>query len=125
MTDPIAEFPLLFKSRWPARGLDAAISSLDIAALATEYGEFVTCAPRRGDRGKTYFVGHTGLTPRGDTTNRREERLARHLCDHGTRWPWPEGGCLRFLDYQVPLKARQNDTRIGKIDLLGSHRQRS
>ena len=34
-------------------------------------------------------------------------------------WPRLGGGHHRFLDYQVPLKAKQADCGIGKIDLLG------
>jgi Predicted nuclease of the RecB family len=119
MTDPLAKFPLLFSRRWRARGLDAAIASVNITTLAAEYHGLRGSAPQRALRGKAYFVGHTGTTPGGGTSNRREEHLARALCDSGSRWPWPGGGWLRPLDYQVPLKARQNDAGIGKIDLLG------
>ena len=34
-------------------------------------------------------------------------------------WPCPDGGRFRLLDYQFPLKARQSDAGIGKVDLLG------
>ena len=119
MTDPIAKFPLLFAKQWRARGLDAAIASVNITTLAAEYHGVRGSAPQRALRGKAYFVGHTGSTPGGGTSNRREEHLARALCDHGSRWSWPGGGWIRPLDYQVPLKARQNDAGIGKIDLLG------
>jgi hypothetical protein len=45
--------------------------------------------------------------------------MARALRVLGRRWPWPDGSSLRLLDYQVPLKARQDDAGTGKIDLLG------
>lgn len=105
--------------QWHARGLAAAITSLNIAALAAEYRGVCGFAPQRALRGKAYFVGHTGSTPGGDASNRREEHLARALCDRRSRWSWPGNGWVRPLDYQVPLKARQNDAGIGKIDLLG------
>ena len=136
MTLPSADFPLLFSKRFPARGLDAAIASLDVKALATEYKRVLESPqsgradfphpalrhwspPQRGPRGKSYFVRHTGLTPGDRMSNRQEERLARALWVLNPRWPWPGGGSLRLLDYQVPLKARQKDAGIGKIDLLG------
>ncbi len=53
-------------------------------------------------------------------SNRLGEHCALALVNPGRRWPRPEGGCFRLLDYQVPIKARQADApRIGKIDLLG------
>lgn len=52
-------------------------------------------------------------------SNRKEEHCAIALVNLGRRWPRPDGGWFRLLDYQVPLKARQSDARIGKIDLLG------
>ena len=119
MTEPFAKFPLLFSRQWRARGLDAAIAALNIAALASEYHGFRASAPQRLPPGKTYFVGHSRSTLGGDASNRREERLAWELCDRDARWPWPGGGWVRPLDYQVPLKARRNDAGIGKIDLLG------
>ena len=47
--------------------------------------------------------------------------MAEHmaLCNLACRWPRLNGGRHRFLDYQVPLKAKQAGYRIGKIDLLG------
>jgi hypothetical protein len=119
MTDPFAKFPLLFTRQWRARGLDAAIATLNIVALASEYHGIRGSAPQRLPRGKAYFVRHSGSTLGGGPRNRREEHLAHELCNLDARWPWPGGGWVRPLDYQVPLKARQNDTGVGKIDLLG------
>lgn len=114
----IAKYPLM-TGRWPAGRLDQAIAGLNIAALAVEYRSLREAAPQRSARGKKYFVGHTGSTPSGSSSNRREEHLARALCADGIPLPWPSGGVVRLLDYQVPLKARQNDAGIGKIDLMG------
>lgn len=119
MSQPLGNSPLLFAKRWRAQGLDAAIAGLDIAALASEYQEVRKSAPNRQSHGKAYFVGHSGSTPGGDASNRREEHLARKLCTPDALWPWFDGGWVRPLDYQVPLKARQGDVGVGKIDLLG------
>ena len=35
------------------------------------------------------------------------------------RWPRPNGGWWRCLDYQFPLKAEQADAGVGKVDLFG------
>jgi len=35
------------------------------------------------------------------------------------RWPLPKGGWFRYIDYQVPLKAKRDDRDIGKIDMIG------
>lgn len=111
--------PLLFGSRWPARNLEGAISSVDADALCAEYGALRENAPRRLQSGKSYFVGHTGIASGAGASNRLEEHCAIALVNLGRRWPRPDGGWFRLLDYQVPLKARQADTGIGKIDLLG------
>jgi hypothetical protein len=116
--DP-AKFPILFGRRWPARRLDLAIASVDPAAVCAEYAGLQECAPRRSAAGKLFFVGHTGLVPAAGMSNRKEEHLAIALINLKRRWPRPGGGWSSLLDYQVPLKARQADARIGKIDLLG------
>jgi hypothetical protein len=112
-------FPLLFAGRWVARGLAAAINALDAAQLVTEYRSLRQQAPRRAARGLRYFVGHDGIPGSGPSTNRREEHLAIALCNTRRIRPLPDGGSLRLLDYQVPLKARRSDAGIGKLDLLG------
>ncbi len=53
-------FPILFGSRWRARGLDEALASIDPGALCAEYTALRQAAPRRSHVGKTYFVGHPG-----------------------------------------------------------------
>ncbi len=35
------------------------------------------------------------------------------------RWPLRNGGWFRYLDYQIPLKAKRSDRGIGKIDMIG------
>jgi hypothetical protein len=112
-------FPILFGSRWQARGLSEAVASLDPGALCAEYARFRELAPRRSRVGKSYFVGHSGVPSASGGSNRLEEHCAIALVNLRRRWPRPEGGWFQLLDYQVPLKARQADARIGKIDLLG------
>ena len=112
-------FPILFGSRWRVRGLDEALASIDPDALCAEYTALRQAAPRRSLAGKTYFVGHTGVASAAGGSNRLEEHSAIALTNLRRRWPRPEGDWFRILDYQVPLKARQTDASIGKVDLLG------
>lgn len=114
-----ASYPILFGSRWRARGLDEAIAAVDPDALCDEYMALRQAAPRRALSGKSYFLGHTGVASARGNSNRLEEHCAIALVNLGRRWPRTDGGWFRILDYQVPLKARRSDARIGKIDLLG------
>jgi len=124
MTDPkkseiALSFPILFGGRWSARGLDEIIASVDPDALSAEYDALRARAPRRSLVSKKYFVGHTGVPSATGRSNRLEEHCAIALFNLERRWPRFEGGWFRLLDYQVPLKARQSDAGIGKIDLVG------
>ncbi len=112
-------FPTLFSNQWPARGLSDAIASVDIDTLCAEYDGLREAAPRRSQAGKKYFVGHTGVPSTKGASNRLEEHTAIALFNMGWRWPRSDGGWFRFIDYQVPLKGRQTDANVGKIDLLG------
>jgi hypothetical protein len=112
-------FPILFGSRWRARGLDTAIASVDHDALCVEYSELRRSGPRRSRVGRPYFVGHSGVATTAGSSSRLEEHCAIALVNFARHWPRPDGGWFRLLDYQVPLKARQSDVGIGKIDLLG------
>lgn len=117
--DGTDNYPILFNRRWPAQGLEGVIASVEPDALCAEYVALRESAPRRARSGKSYFVGHTGIASGAGASNRLEEHCAIALVNLGQRWPRPDGGWFRLLDYQVPLKARQADTGIGKIDLLG------
>ncbi|MFH1464498.1 MAG: hypothetical protein ABIO70_08930 [Pseudomonadota bacterium] len=101
-----------------AHGPDAS----DIASLTTRFIDLRNAAPHRHSVGKRYLVGHTGVTASGEASTRGEEHLAVALFNrHGTSGiPLDVAGGprLRFLDYQVPLKARQTDAGVGKVDLL-------
>ena len=63
-------------------------------------------------RGNDYFMDtHDGTTPNA-SSNREEERLALAL--FGQIIP----GLGEIIDYQVPLKNKQKDMGVGKVDLL-------
>jgi hypothetical protein len=97
---------------------------LDILNLERCYMDLFQGAPRRAERGKAYFVeGHNGITSSGSYSNRSEEHLAVALFNatkNGKDFILADGRELSFLDYQFPLKARQGDKGIGKVDLFCS-----
>ena len=79
------------------------------------------CASRRHDRGKRYVHGRTGVTSSRASSNRREEHLAVALYNAsrgGAAFALPDRRPLEFIDYQMPLKARQGDWGVGKVDLF-------
>ena len=121
MTFRKSHFPILFKKPWNVKGLADAIASVNPNQLRAEYRALVECAPHRADRGKTYFVcGHDGILSSGVYSNRCEEHYAIALWNLKTTWPrFLRGDTFSLLDYQVPLKAKQTDDAIGKIDLVG------
>ena len=95
---------------------------LDPKDLTDAYHRLRESAPHRHERNKSYFVGHSGITSSGKASNRREEHLAVALFNasqEGVPLKLPDGSSLKFLDYQLPLKARQGDKGIGKVDLFG------
>ena len=95
---------------------------LDPDKLVAAYVSARNSAPRRHDRKKAYFVDHAGLTTRSDNSNRKEEHLALALwgaSQAGTVMVLPSDETLEILDYQTPLKARQSDKGVGKVDLFG------
>lgn len=106
-----------FPERYPA--LFGHGTDFDIGNLRREYLSLRENAPSRTLRGKRYFVGHEGIPSTSGYTNRREEHSAIALVNLQRDWAHPLGGSFRFLDYQVPLKARQSDGGIGKIDIVG------
>ena len=112
-------FPTLFRKKWNATGLAESIAKVDRKSLCHEFTELIKSAPRRPDRGKKYFVEHSGVPSSETNSNRREEHYAIALCNLKQKWARLGGGWFCLLDYQVPLKARQNDRGIGEIDLVG------
>ena len=121
--DYAADHPILFRKPWNATGLDRALEGVELPALRKEYVSLRDKAPSRSSRGKQYFVEHDGVPATTKFSNRREEHAAIALCSLRRHWHHPRGTGFRFLDYQVPLKARQSDGRLGKIDLLGVNDQ--
>lgn len=112
--------PGYLRDNWnKTTGLAAYIAGIDVNALCREYEQLVENAPSRSGQDKCYFVGHSGVTSSGKWSNRKEEHYAVALCNLGLAWPQPDGGQSRLLDYQVPLKSRQSDRGVGKIDLVG------
>lgn len=118
------DFPILFHDGLYKRttGLADTIASLDRNDLFSEYKRLRGCAPKRLERGKSYFVEHDGvISSLGDAekSNRKEEHLAIALWNLKEHWPRPGNGRFRLLDYQFPLKASRSDQGIGKVDMLG------
>jgi hypothetical protein len=111
-------------------GFAAAAAQITAADLRHWYETERESAPRRSSTGKNYFVDHDGshknehFGPNANSVRegRKEEHLATALFnDFGYEsggLPLPDQGLMRFLDYQVPLKSKQADSLIGKVDLL-------
>ncbi|MDK1027193.1 MAG: hypothetical protein QGM46_10635 [Actinomycetota bacterium] len=93
-------------------------SSIDIDQLHAMYKALRDTAPHRHARDKKYFVGHSGVPSTVGTSTRSEEHLAIALCNDNAAISLGDSGGLRLLDYQVPLKARRADARIGKVDIV-------
>lgn len=101
-------------------GFTDAARNIDIAALGNAYTNLVQNAPKRGLTQKRYFqTSHDGFPSGNANSNRREEHLALALFNQPTRFSFPGGRGLNIIDYQTPLKSRQSDKGIGKIDLFG------
>jgi len=95
---------------------------LNLHELIESYRQLNNAAPRRHARNLKYFVGHTGITSSGAHSDRREEHLAVALwnqCQASGPLQLARMGELLLLDYQFPLKARQSDKGVGKVDLFG------
>ena len=92
--------------------------------LAEAYRAEGVDAPRRWAVGKPYRdLTRNGSPGTGDSTNRNEEHLAIAIFN---AYRPPSDGIrlsdsrkLQILDYQMPLKARQTDAGVGKVDLFG------
>jgi hypothetical protein len=101
------------------RDFPATASSLDADELLVMYEALRDTSPHRHERDKKYFVGHTGVPSTEGVSNRVEEHLAIALCNNMAGLPLGESDELGLLDYQVPLKARQTDMGVGKVDIVG------
>jgi hypothetical protein len=92
---------------------------LDVDELVAAYHVQRDCSPRRS---QGYLsASRIGVTSSGGASNRAEEHLAVGLFLRG-ELSLPNGEALTLLDYQFPLKSVRADAGIGKIDLLGLHK---
>ena len=100
----------------------AATLAEDVERLAHLYEQLRRAAPRRHACDKCYLHGRrNGITSSGAASNRREEHLAvalRNASRDGAVFMLPDGRPLAIIDYQMPLKARQSDRGVGKVDLF-------
>jgi hypothetical protein len=96
----------------------ATASSIDVEQLHMMYLALRDTAPHRHARDKKYFVGHSGVPSAVGPSNRLEEHLAIALCNDHAAIALGDSDELQLLDYQVPLKARQSDAGIGKVDIV-------
>ena len=112
-------FPILF-SKAGTKGLAKTIAEINVDALCKEYDKLMKVAPNRSAYGKRYFVGHDGCPSANNPGCASAKHLAIALWHLQAKWPRASGGWMRLLDYEVPLKASNNDERLGKIDLLGA-----
>ncbi len=97
---------------------ETTASSLAADQVLSMYEALRDTAPHRHERDKKYFVGHSGIPSTKGTSTRQEEHLAIALCDEAASLFVQNSDGLRLLDYQVPLKARQSDSRVGKVDIV-------
>ena len=125
---PGGQFKILFNKKWNTTGLAEATARIDRELLLREFTQLRRTAPRRAERGKTYFSdkrnGSISTTQRKDDSpagdrKRFEEHLAMALWNFKADWPCGGSESLRILDYQFPLKSARGDRGIGKVDLLG------
>jgi hypothetical protein len=98
-----------------------AATELDATTMNDAFQLEIAHAPHRRAEGKHYFVEHHVLGRGIRGSNREEEHFAVALCHEHRDEPvtLPGGETLRILDYQFPLKARQGDYGVGKVDLFG------
>ena len=109
------KFPTLWQ-KWSRSVMADQIGAIDLAAISSEFHGLRQDAPRRS---RPYFVGHNGIPSSFKPSNRREEHIAIALYNLDRMWHLGQVGNFRIIDYQVPLKSRQSDCGIGKIDLMG------
>lgn len=100
----------------------AGTLAADVEQLAHLYENLKRVAPRRHAARKRYLSARrNGVTFSGEASNRREEHRAvalRNASHDGVAFVLPDGRPLAIIDYQMPLKARQGDRGVGKVDLF-------
>ncbi len=98
------------------------IEDLDTAEIVDAYYRSIARAPQRPLENKPFLGSHDGKG--GAAASSREKVAAKAIYNSGQPLLVP-GGNITVLDYEVPLRARQADKKIGEVDLLGldsSHR---
>ena len=97
-------------------------AELDTKRLAQQCREIMEWAPKRHRNGGKYLFERDGIPSSDGPSNRGEEHLAMALFNKfkaPDSMRLPDGRRLEILDYQVPLKAVQADSCVGKVDMLG------
>ena len=102
-------------------GLLDFMKNMDINGICNGYRQLRDIdAPQRVS---PYFVeSHNGISSSGATSTRREEHLALAIFNASRAnkiFKLPDGRLIDFIDYQTPLKAKQEDKGVGKVDLFG------
>jgi hypothetical protein len=96
-------------------------SALSDGEIQRKFDQHGKAAPNRGLY-REYFVGHTGKTTSGASTNRREEQLAIAvwLAYRESGFELPDGTILFPVEYQLPLKSHRDEANVGlgKVDLF-------
>lgn len=100
--------------------------------LAGHWQEGLRVAPRRAEAGRRFLQPHGGRPPSERQRSRDEEHLSAALvrcCREGDRaLALPDESAVRFVDWNVPLKAAPPDPALGdsdpnrgveRVDLLG------
>ena len=89
--------------------------TIDFIELADEYEALKATAPRR----VSGYLERNRVSRATQSLTRSEEGLAATLVTKGQESLLPDQTLVRPIDFQVPLKAIQADSRVGKIDMLG------
>jgi hypothetical protein len=88
--------------------------------LAAHWREGIGAAPRRAEAGRRYLQPHGGKPPAERQRSKDEEHLAAALvrfCREGDRaLALPDETAVRFVDWNVPLKAAAADPALGDAD---------
>lgn len=89
-------------------------------ALSSHWQEGLRLAPRRADAGRRYLQPHGGKPPSERQRSKDEEHLGAavvRLCREGDRGlALPDETSVRFVDWNLPLKAASADPALGEAD---------
>jgi hypothetical protein len=88
--------------------------------LAAHWQEGLRAAPRRADAGRRFLQPHGGRPPSERQRSKDEENVAAALvrfAREGDRaLPLPDESAVRFVDWNVPLRAAPADPALGASD---------